>query len=240
MYNVQNYTPQQAAVCNHAVRAKFEHFVLEQDHPCLMAQHVFRMEQVYYRFYDKFGGTETTSNLLSDLDAYVNAYDFNNKDFLTFLAIFKFEETMDEEQFERKLWQQLNELHRADDQPWDSTVSSDPEDKNFSFSLRGKAFYLVGLHPGASRPARRAPYASVAFNLHWQFEALRGMGAYTRLRDKIRQRDTQRNGSYNPMMEDFGSGFSEARQYSGRQVNEDWNCPFLKANSASGQQASAA
>src|SRR5690606_40704217 len=103
---------------------------------------------------------------------------------------------------------------------------SDPENDNFSFSLGGKAFYMVGLHPNSSRKARQSPVPAIAFNLHWQFEKLREMGAYYTVRDKIRERDKDLQGSINPMLEDFGET-SEARQYSGRKVGEEWKCPFL-------------
>jgi len=37
-------------------------------------------------------------------------------------------------------------------------------------------------------------------------------------------------GSLNPNLADFGER-SEARQYSGREVEEHWRCPFHRANS---------
>lgn len=215
-------------ICNHGVRARFEQFILEQNHPCLMAQTVFRLDQVIYNYYDYLADERQNPQMLSDLSDYLNGYDFSGRDFYTFLAIFRREPKLTEVQFERKLWAQLQGLHDIDTAPWDETVSSDPTDSTFSMSLAGKAFYVVGLHPGASRAARRSPYAAVAFNLHRQFEELRSMGAYSVVRDKIRKRDTQQNGSYNPMMEDFGAGTSEAKQYSGRLVDKSWRCPFQR------------
>jgi uncharacterized protein len=57
---------------------------------------------------------------------------------------------------------------------------------------------------------------------------LREMGSYHTVRDKIRDRDTQLQGNINPMLEDFGES-SEAKQYSGRKVGEEWKCPFLNS-----------
>ena len=219
--------PPRDAVQNAAVRAAFDRFILENDHPCLMAQTVFRMDQVVYNFYDTLNCAAHTEQILEDLDRYLNRYSFDDRKFYTFLAVFKHQAPTSEAEFERQLWQQLQTLHDADECPWDPSVSSDPQSGDFSFSLRGKAFYIVGLHPNSNRAARQAPYTAVAFNLHWQFEELRTMGAYQNLRDKIRQRDVERHGSYNPMMEDFGNGGSEARQYSGRRVDAAWRCPFL-------------
>jgi FPC/CPF motif-containing protein YcgG len=66
---------------------------------------------------------------------------------------------------------------------------------------------------------------TLVFNLHEQFEALRASGRFTRMRDVIRTRDEQLQGSVNPMVSDHGYG-SEARQYAGRAVDEDWRAPF--------------
>ena len=65
---------------------------------------------------------------------------------------------------------------------------------------------------------------TLVFNLHAQFEELRASGSFTRMRDKIRERDRQLQGRINPMVADHGQD-SEARQYSGRQVGPGWQAP---------------
>jgi FPC/CPF motif-containing protein YcgG len=66
---------------------------------------------------------------------------------------------------------------------------------------------------------------TLVFNLHEQFELLRQSGKFSQMRDKIRERDKQLQGSTNPMVSDYGSQ-SEAAQYSGRRVGPDWEAPF--------------
>ncbi|MGB8705869.1 MAG: guanitoxin biosynthesis heme-dependent pre-guanitoxin N-hydroxylase GntA, partial [Gillisia sp.] len=124
----------------------FQKFVLEQNHPCVMAQTVFTMDQVDLHVYENFGSKNTAAKILKDLKLYLKEYDFESNDFRTFLAVFKDQKDFTEEQFEKLLWKQLEFLHEVDDAPWDKRVSEDPEDKNFSFSLGGRAFYMVGLH----------------------------------------------------------------------------------------------
>jgi FPC/CPF motif-containing protein YcgG len=63
------------------------------------------------------------------------------------------------------------------------------------------------------------------FNLHAQFEQLREAGRYEKLRSSILQRDETLAESTNPMLARHGE-ISEARQYSGRAVCEEWRCPF--------------
>ena len=92
-------------------------------------------------------------------------------------------------------------------------------------SAGGKGFFVIGMHPGASRLARRFQCPVLVFNLHSQFEQLRADGRYDKLRSTIVARDIAFSGSGNPMLATYGQR-SEARQYSGRRVDDDWVCPF--------------
>jgi len=147
--------------------------------------------------------------------------------FISFVALFPRTPRLDERGFEDALWQRLQALHRLDRRNflWDPSVSSDPASPEFSLSLGGRAFYIVGVHPGASRKARRFGCAALVFNLHSQFETLREDGRYGKLRSAITDRDFAYSGSRNPMLKQHGES-SEARQYSGREVGAQWRCPF--------------
>ena len=94
-------------------------------------------------------------------------------------------------------------------------------------SVAGEAFFVVGLHPGAHRPARCFRYPVMVFNSHDQFERMRADGRYDTMKRIIRKRDAALAGSINPVLEDFGTS-SEARQYSGRKraEGEVFQCPF--------------
>ena len=118
-------------------------------------------------------------------------------------------------------------MHRYDRETfeWDPTVSADPAQPDFSFSVGGRAFFVVGLHPLASRLARRAPVPCLVFNFHNQFESLRASGKYQGMQKVIRQRELQLQGTINPVLAQFGDA-SEARQYSGVAVDAQWTCPF--------------
>ena len=135
---------------------------------------------------------------------------------------------LSEKQFEIAMWDRLQSLADKDHwlgQSYDSAVSADPEDPHFSLSFGGAAYFAVGLHPRASRPARRFAHPAIVFNLHAQFEKLREQGRFERMREKIMARDIALAGTPNPMLENHGQG-SAARQFSGRAVNDDWACPF--------------
>ena len=134
---------------------------------------------------------------------------------------------LSEKEFEDALWARLQAIHDIDalTHDWDADVSTDVTSPDFSMSVGGKAFYVLGLHPLASRLARRFDCPVLVFNLHSQFELLRADGHYEKLRDTIINRDIAFCGSHNPMLAVHGT-VSEARQYSGRKVDAGWQCPF--------------
>lgn len=164
----------------------------------------------------------------SELLAWVEDYRRDPTGLRSLAVVFTGPKDLDEKQFEAVMWERLQSLADIDErrqQPHDRSVSLDPDDPHFSLSFGGAAFFVVGLHPSASRPARRMPRPTLVFNLHDQFERLRKEGRYERMRERILSRDEALAGSVNPMLARFGEE-SEARQYSGRQVGEDWRCPF--------------
>ncbi len=147
--------------------------------------------------------------------------------FLSFAVVFEHTPLLSEAEFEAALWQRLQAIHELDARLhcWDPEVSSDARSPDFSMSVGGRAFYVVGLHPGASRPARRFSHASLVFNLHSQFERLKEDGRYQKMQAAISERDIALCGSRNSMLAAHGV-ISEAPQYSGRVVGDTWTCPF--------------
>ena len=147
------------------------------------------------------------------------------REFVSLVVLFPDTPRLPELDFEHHLWRRLQALHDADSSAWDDAVDADPRSPRFGMSLAGRAFYIVGMHPNSSRLARRAPTAMLAFNLHSQFDSLRSAGSFERFRSVIHRRDAALQGEANPMLADHGER-SEALQYSGRQVADDWACPF--------------
>lgn len=146
----------------------------------------------------------------------------------SFVALFEGPTDTDERRFEAHLWSQLQRLHVLDVERgsrWAGKVSTDPDSPQFSLSLAGHPFFVIGLHAGASRIARRFSHPALVFNSHTQFERLRADGRYAKMQAATRQRDIDLQGSINPNLADFGTA-AETRQYSGRKVEADWKCPF--------------
>ncbi|HEV2741444.1 MAG TPA: guanitoxin biosynthesis heme-dependent pre-guanitoxin N-hydroxylase GntA [Candidatus Elarobacter sp.] len=205
----------------------FRGFVLDDAFSCLGAKSALRRETYRFGVYDRLDDAAVTEGLARDLYAFTAERQGFESDFTTFVAVFRERELGGEVAFESKLWSQLQRLHDLDARyhAWDPRVSDDPESSKFSFSVAGDAFFVIGMHPGASRSARRFAWPTLVFNAHEQFENLRADGRFEPLQTRIRERELRLDGRINPNLADYGY-HSEARQYSGRPTEPEWTCPF--------------
>ena len=170
--------------------------------------------------------------VIDKLIDFARSYEKSPTMFRSFVLIFREPDDLSESQFEQHLWERVQSLSDKDSlfgMQTDARASADPSDREFSLSFGGEAFFVVGLHPKASRPARRFKKPALVLNLHNQFEQLRQQGRYETLRRTILERDLVLSGSPNPMLSRHGES-SEARQYSGRAVDSDWRCPYERHN----------
>ena len=159
---------------------------------------------------------------------WVRSYRTQSAGLRSLAIIFQEPMRLSEREFEVAMWARLQSIADEDHcrgQSYANGVSADPENPDFALSFGEEPFFVVGLHPNASRPARRTPRPTLIFNLHDQFERLRREGLYERMRARIIERDVSLAGNANPMLGRFGEA-SAARQYSGRAVGQDWHCPF--------------
>ena len=204
--------------------------VLDDGYPCVMARSVFNRDAFRMATYGRLGDPASAAMLCHDLYAFSLEFPRPVQGAVSFVACFEGPECADEEAFEVALWRQLQAVHDLDKRQfeWSREVQSAPDDPDFSFSVGGRAFFLIGMHPRASRIARRTPMPTIVFNLHEQFVELRANGKFDGVRDKVQTRDEQLQGTVNPMSSDFGAR-SEAAQYSGRAVGSEWACPFSPA-----------
>jgi FPC/CPF motif-containing protein YcgG len=201
--------------------------ILNDRFPCFGAKSAFRLGTYRFGLYGDMGTAAATAGLARDLFTFADERAAIDGTFTTFLASFTGPTPPDEHAFERQLWATLQALHDLDapHHAWDPSVSDDPDDPLFSFSFAGTAFFVVGLHAASSRAARRFAWPTLVFNAHDQFEALRESGRFPRFQRVIRQAEETLQGTINPMLADYGAR-SEATQYSGRQVEPTWRCPF--------------
>lgn len=207
------------------VHDSFRALALNPHFACLGGQAAVRQNAYRFGLYAAMGSVASTSALARGLQSFNDDADLRARPLTAFVACFVAPVSGGEEPFERLLWSTLQQLSDLDAQPWASDRRADPDSPEFSFSFGGVGFFVIGLHAGSSRLARRFAWPTLVFNPHRQFDRLRSNGQYAHFQSAVRARDMALQGTTNPMLSDFGEQ-SEARQYSGRTVGPEWECPF--------------
>ena len=225
-----SHTPSRAG--NDSARtARFLEFVDDASFPCVGSKAALARGAIQVHEFSVLGDRTNDAPLLDKLHAFaamVDSCDPGDTTVHSFATLFEGPFDAGELRFEALLWSQLQRLYELDvrrGSRWADDVSRDPDSPRFSLSLGGHPFFVIGLHPGASRIARRFTYPALVFNSHRQFEQLRADGRYQKMQAATRGRDAALQGSINPNLADFGAA-GETRQYSGREVEADWKCPF--------------
>jgi len=206
----------------------FRQFILDTGFPCVGAKSALAKGTLDILIARDMRSNWDDRRIYEGISRVVEAYRVDRAIFRSFAVIFEGPLDLGEAEFETFLWARAESLTNKDSwlgRAHDRRVSDDPNDPHFSLSFGEEAFFIVGLHPHASRPARRFDHPVLVFNLHDQFEQLREQGRYEKMREKIIERDVALAGSVNPMLARHGT-ISEARQYSGRNVQSEWTCPF--------------
>lgn len=213
-----------------AILTNFFEKINDKSFPCVGAKAAFAHDQIKCFVAGDMSTNIDDENILNFLYSFVDRFREADNKFHSAVILFKEPMIFCEHQFEQYLWDRLQSISDLDakNYKYDSRVTSDPASANFSFSIKEEAFFIIGLHPRSSRPARRFPTPAIVFNPHIQFEDLRQSGKYEHLQHSIRKRDEKLAGSINPMLKNFGES-SEAWQYSGIKYSENWECP-LKIN----------
>jgi uncharacterized protein len=213
------------------LRRQFLDFIEADTFPCVGAKAALARESIRTFEFDSLDRSDHDAALLDAIEEYAGFLDARDDDSTvvhSLVALFEHPLRVDEHRFEALLWAQLQRLHELDARrgtPWAEDVATDPDDPRFSLSLAGHPFFVIGLHPGASRIARRFEAPALVFNSHRQFDRLRADGRYQKMQTATRARDVELQGSINPNLADFGTA-PETRQYSGRAVEAQWRCPF--------------
>lgn len=207
---------------------RFRSFITDRSFPCVGAKAALKRDGMRFIVARDFRSAWDDLRILPALLSLAKSYRAEPELFQSLVVLFESGAPSSEQAFEEGLWTRLQSLSDKDEwlgQAPDPRVAHDPEDPHFAMSFGGEAFFVVGLHPLSSRPARRFETPAMVFNLHDQFETLRAQGLYDKLRGSILDRDHAVAGSINPMLAEHGS-ISAARQYSGRAVEDGWRCPY--------------
>jgi FPC/CPF motif-containing protein YcgG len=210
-----------------AIINEWMEYIENRDFPCVAAKAALSKEQLNVMVAGHMACPKDDKAILDFIYNFADTYRASDKIFHSAVVIFNQDDIENEAMFDHFFWSRLQALSNMDAKlhEYDSRVDSDPESDNFSFSLKGEAFFIIGMHPASSRPARRFKYPALVFNPHAQFEQLREARQYDKMKNIVRKRDIALAGDINPMLNDFGAS-SEVYQYTGRRLDNSWKCPL--------------
>jgi FPC/CPF motif-containing protein YcgG len=213
---------------------EYANFISNRDFPCIAAKAALSDNQIKAMVAGHLACPNDDTGILQFLHEFVDAYRASKKNYHSAVIIFKEPEKCSEEMFDAMLWKRLQAISDLDakEHCWDSRVQKDVASPDFSYSIRGEAFYIIGLHFNSSRKSRQFRYPALVFNPHEQFEKLRASDKFILMKETVRKRDIKLSGDINPMLADFGES-SEVFQYSGRQYDNNWKCPFISKHETS-------
>jgi FPC/CPF motif-containing protein YcgG len=210
------------------VRSELTAHIRQDSFPCIMAKAVEKTGRISIFEIENLSAPASVAKFHDEIGQFIDRFRIENKlsSFIlscdkSFYASF--------EKFENDFWIFLKNLRAYDRNlyPHDPRVSEDPADKEFSFSIKSEAFFILLLHPDSPRWARRFPGPAIVFNAHVQFEKLRIQGVFDKVRTLIRTRDKLLQGTANPMLSDYGEK-SEVFQYVGRNYSSNEEIPLLQ------------
>ncbi len=214
-------------ICENDVTLQYLNFLKNKDFPCVAAREAAARQQVACFVAGHMACPKDDAAILNFLYRFIDEFRTKTDVFHSAAVIFQLPLIADEQTFDGMMWQRLQALADLDavHYGYDARVDADPASENFSFSIKEEAFFVIGLHPNSSRPARKFAYPVLTFNPHALFVKLKEAEQYNKMKNIVRKRDLSYAGSVNPMLDDFGKS-SEVYQYSGRQYNNEWQCPL--------------
>lgn len=202
-------------------------FLNQQKFPCIAARAAVAKKHIQSMVAYHMECPAQDEAILNFMYRFVDRYRASTQPYHSAAIIFQQPSDITEEKFDELMWLRLKSLSVHDKKEYvhDPRVDEDPSSPKFSFSLKEEAFFIIGLHPGSKRKARRFKYPTLVFNPHAEFERLRKLNRYDKMKEAVRKRDLEYSGSVNPMLKDFGE-VSEIHQYSGVRHDERWKCPL--------------
>ena len=136
---------------------RFRAFVLGAGYPCVVGAATVRRGDYTGGLFPPLGTAAAVRECYDALRVFLTRYPADYEPTAVFVALFGGTPPRTERAFEEALWRQLQGMHDEDVAAWDPIASPNPDDPRFGFSIGGRAFFVIGLHPGGvpHRPSLR-------------------------------------------------------------------------------------
>ena len=127
-------------------------FLANKEFPCVAARAALNRDHIRVFVADHMACPKDDMSIIDFMYSFVDEFKNSTDLFYSAVVIFRGPDIFDEQMFDQLLWQRLQSLANIDAQEYnyDKRVSSDPNSKDFSFSIKEEAFYIIGLHPASN------------------------------------------------------------------------------------------
>src|SRR5688500_9758515 len=151
-----------------AIIHEFQNFINDETYPCVAARAALTRDHIPCLVADHMACPKDDLRILHFVYDFVKEYRSANAALYSAAVIFRLPEVTSEEIFDNLLWQRLQSLSHMDARhhDYDKRVNSSPSNADFSFSLGGEAFFIIGLNPSSERRSRKFKYPAMVFNPH--------------------------------------------------------------------------
>ena len=211
-----------------AVIGAFRGFVLNPTFVCVGAKAAVNHETYRLGVYDRLASPEATAGLSRDLYEFLHEIGSEDHEFTTFIATFREPTDLEEIEFEKQLWEHSRCCTTA--MPLCTTGIRPSAVTRTTRTSRSASPATPASSSACTRAARGCarhfPWPTLVFNPHAQFERLREAGKFEKMKEVVRQREEELEGSVSPVSADFGAD-TEAKQYAGREVEPEWHPAFV-------------
>lgn len=206
------------------LHAQFRAMMLSGAYPCLGGASAVRNGSYRFALYCDLGSPAAVRDCAHDLNLFLRDTPADAQPVAVLVAVFVGHLPGGEIGFEEALWRQLQQMHRLEaawaGRPAPSPIRTDESDESDpGFFFGDREFFVVGLHPSASRWARRFSWPTLIFNALTHEAVLQRRGQYERMQHAVRRRDRLLQGSVNPAID-----LPQLAQFSGRAVDTGWEC----------------
>jgi uncharacterized protein len=194
------------------VHAIFRAVLLSPSFPCLGGTGLVRAGEYCFAVYDQLGDPSAFGQQAVDMRHYFKSRPIDTHPFAAFVAAYIAPSTQTDDVFEACMWAQLEGLQSCQEHGGQGSISLvDHDDPGFVFGDR--EFFVVGMHPGSSRFARRFPWPLLVFNALSHAHEMQKRGKHASMSRKVLARDRNLQGSDNPSLH-----APQRLQFSGREV----------------------
>ena len=116
--------------------------------------------------YGELGRGNHSEVLSRDLMCFLNEQRKFGSELQSYWAVFYDTETLSEQEFAKKVWQELAYISQALElnRMRGLNFSSDPARKNITFYINGDEFFVIGLHRNSADLSKRFHYATLVFS----------------------------------------------------------------------------